>query len=273
MKWLTLLFALMPTSAWAQFYVSPTGQDVGVCSASAPCKTINYTVETALASCVDGNRLVINLSAGYWQESLNLVHALPTCASRVGDEEPMLIQGAGSGLTTWNGCPTCSGTLIATGAGTDISVRAMRLMSVGGPGQNTLYAQKGGLIQVQDDINFGQSSNQHIHCEDTGSTIQLWRDYTVSSGTYTGNHMAASTQCGIYAGPLTVTLTPNIIFGGPMLFAQIGSVLNLSIRWVSQAVNGQSYLVQTLSMLATNGAGCGSIPGSHGIVSGGGQCF
>jgi hypothetical protein len=268
---------LFNAPAWPQqseFYADLAGSNGGSCTQDAPCQTINYAVRQALNACVGGYRVVVNLGAGVWNETVNLVHAVPGCANKIGDEEPLLIQGAGSAQTTWNGCSTCTGTVVATGTGTDVALAKMTLMSTGAPGQNTLYAQKGALIQVIDDVVFGQSNNQQVHCENVGSMIQLWQDYTIASGSWNGNHVGATTQCGVYIGPLRVTLAPNLIFGGPFLFAQIGAVINLTAEWRGGPVKARKYETDTLSMIVTNGGGCTKIPGNaRGIKHNGGLCF
>ncbi len=258
MKFLAPVFALClatPATAQQQIYVA-AGQ------------SINAAVARALDTCS-----VITLGPGTWYETIDLVHA-PVCPKTNDETSPMVIQGSGADKTFWNGCPTCSGTLVATGAGTDVAIRQMYIYSTGSPNQNTLYAQQGAKINVLDGVVFGESTNQQLHCENVGSSIQLWRDYTIASGTLTGNHMAATTQCNISAGPLTVTLGPNLIFGGPFAFAQLGSGINLSVTWQGGPVNGRKFIVESLSYITTNGAGCASLPGNvAGIKINGGLCL
>jgi hypothetical protein len=256
--------------AHAQYYVAPKGTDTGNCTSAQPCKTLNYAAGLSVAAGCG----TITMAAGTWNETLDVVGG--RCA-RVGDESAgLVIQGAGPGKTFWNGGANTTGTLIVTGTGARVAIRQMYIWSTNGPHQNTIYVQQGGGFSQLDGVTQGQSTNQQFHCENVGSSIQLWSDYTVASGTLNGNHMGASTGCNISAGPLTATLGSNLIFGYPFLFAQYGSSLNLSVTWAGGPINGRSYQIDSQSMLITNGAGCGSIPGSSpGTVNTdeGAQCY
>jgi hypothetical protein len=274
-RWIaTIAFlVLLSSGAWAQqivpLYVARGGMDNPMCSTAMPCQTLNGAVAVArTAGCA-----AINVGPGTWYETLDLVN-FTNCPTYNNEASPLIINGSGSGQSYWTGCPTCTGTLIATGK-TDVAVQNLYMYATGGSvPKNILYAQQGGKINVYAGMVFGQSTNQHFHCENVGSAIQLWSDFSVVSGTLTGNLMGASTQCNISAGPLTITFGSNLIFGGPLFYAQYGAGLNLSIAAAGGPVNGKRYQADNLSYIATNGAGCANLPGSSaGTTSTGGWCF
>ena len=237
------------------FYVSTAGSDTSnTCQVStAPCTTISHAVAEAMLYNMAGTNTVIHLSAGTWNESVN-VGSLPVGSGNNGEGALIEFDGAGSGSTTWNGGNSQCGTLIAN-FGADVAIENLTIEGTGASCQSSLYAQLGGQINVYGGVVFGAANQQQMHAENAGSQIELWNSYGISGGAGT-SHMGAISNALIEENTplITVTITNTPAFSqGFVNVALNGSVYLQSNITFGGSATGPRYQASANGIVWTNG--------------------
>lgn len=268
-----LVFSVTPAIAQNDFYVANGGVDAGDCANSAvPCATITYTTTRALSADAHGNPQTIHLAAGGWNESVKISGASPHSGSTNSAEQQLIFDGAGSTLTTWNGDQVNCGTLIANYAA-NVSIENLTIEAEGNKCQSALFAQMGGLIQVDGGVIFGPAWQQQMHAENAGSQIQVWNSYTISGGL--GSHIGVASGGMVEINPANITAT---ITGTPAFSTSFIQAMANGVVYIGQgtqfigSITGAAYDVWANGTIYTSGMGCPIIPGTAGSASTNGVC-
>jgi hypothetical protein len=124
------LFAAPAHALRARVFVAKTGTDVGSCSFSAPCQSLNFAYNAVLA----GGEITILDNAGY--EPLTISKAL-TITGPAGVEAGIAVPSGGTAIT------------ISAGPSDAVVLRGLTLNG-GGSGQYGIVAHTGGNIEIVD---------------------------------------------------------------------------------------------------------------------------
>lgn len=239
------------------FYVnSVTGVDNGTACTNAltPAKTIRHAVNIALSLAAGQQPQQINLTGAFTE--CVLVCKQPGLAGNANyDDSPLYFVGVdNAGTTTWNGDGSGDGTLVAN-AGATVAIRNLKISATGTSQQSCLYAQIGGYIGVYDGVIFGTANVQHMHAENTGSSVQIWDSYTIAGNAT--QHLAVSAGALIIYAPglsTTVTLTGTPAFTFEFALAEYGGIIYVgnSVTF-SGSATGRRFAVQGNGVINLDG--------------------
>lgn len=240
-------------------FVTTGGTDTGDCLVGAPCLTAQYALNHAL-TLYNGkaNQITISLAAGTYSGTISC--SGPAAGTAIGSVVPkyILITGASSGTTT----VTSAGETLVAGHGCYLGIAKMTIGSSGG---NAVFPQSGGIISINDDVNFTTTAGDHMHAE-FGSTIIVNTNYTISGS-------AATHEAAILGGHIEFTEVAKVVscVGSPGFsgaFAQVGQngVIYESSNFVSFSgcgtVTGIRYKAQSNGTIETIGGLSSFFPGS-----------
>lgn len=261
----------------SQFYVSLSGVDAGMCIATSPCRTILYTVQTALASFAGGQPQQINIGPGTWNESVAVTGSAAGSAyaySAPSNAASLVFSGSGANSTIWNGNAVMCGVLVAN-SGANVAVQNITMEAEGNQCQSVLYAQLGGQINVFEGVAFGPAYQAHLHAEDIGSQVQVWNDYAINAGASSHAVFITGGEVAWNPAPVHVTMATHMSFPGGFLSGSDLAVAMLGITAFSGGINpdGPLYVIHNGAVIDSGTVGCANIPGfAPPIVTAGAQC-
>jgi hypothetical protein len=232
-------------------YVATTGSDsanVGV-TVGTPFATGSHAYAWAQSSLdLAEFQLTIAFAAG-------TSYAVPSCSGPiVGQNSPVVIQGAGSGSTTFpNG--------IAVAGGANIQATSINLATASSGGAAIAANDVGTKASVGSGIVFGASSGAHIEAN-TGALIYLASSYTISGGA--AAHIVQQAGGIVDASAIiTVTLSGTPNFSVAFADSVAGGVINFGSNVTfSGSATGSRYATLAGGVINTNGAGATYLPGN-----------
>jgi hypothetical protein len=258
--------AIAPT----RVFVAPSGSDANSCLSTTPCQTLEraLTVGTALLN-TNGGSLYIKLAAGAYTQSLFVngpltgsINSAPNPNGTYLQPGQVVVEGAGSATTTWTGAGYCA--VLASSNYANVAVRAVKLVGNANACQSSLFAQMAGTIHILDDVDFGPATIEHIHVENSGSSVQSWSSYKISGGAQrhiTAGQNALFINSAFPTGVTTFVGTP--VFTSQFVWATQAS----TVQWNANATmvgsfTGQRYAVTSGSNIKVPSGSTGWLPGT-----------
>lgn len=273
------LTALPTPPSQIDVYVSKAGADTNDCRASAaPCLTVNYALAQGIRFDVGGGNLVVNFQGvGDWAEDVFIngplrgaVNTVPI--PNIGSVWPSMVLLLGNGTTTLSG----AGANCATLAASQYAVIGIKNMIVTGfktGCASPLFAQMGGMIHIFGGNTIGRAGAEQLHCENPGSSIQIWENYTLTGGGVSALAASDHGEILISAGVGTIIGSPS--YTTSFLFARNqGSIqVNIPAPWGATPVASSSkFQVLSNSVLELGNVTMAQIPGNlPGFVTSGGR--
>lgn len=239
------------------FYVSTAGNDANPCTLASKCKTIQHTIDYAVANYdAGGGNIIINIGAGTFNEAVTVAGPLPGAAAANESGAILEIIGNGSGSTfiTLNSCGIPSALFV--GAGAYVKFNHLKLTSSFCAGGVDLVVYQHAVASLAGgDVEFGAGGVN-------GAIINVFDHSTFNTGySNYGFKISGSAAYGILlstfssmggsdSATYTLTGTPNFPLG--FVVAIDNSLYTPGTNWAfSGAATGPSYVIANNSTVDT----------------------
>jgi len=220
----------------------------------------------------NGQIVLVNLGAGTYNETVNLRGPSSNRAvathDNIGlintDNNMVVVQGAGSSLTVWNGSTGVCGTVIVENAAV-IGIARVTVKGTNNVCQSSLFAQISGVINVYgNDVVFDSASVEQIHVENLGQ-VEIWGNIylTGTSQRFIGGGSNGTVIYSAFpSGVITTVGSP--IYTREFVFLQTGAEaqFNLGTSFAGTGVIGKRFTVLRGAELLDSGNSLTFLPGT-----------
>jgi hypothetical protein len=253
--------------ATQNFYVSTTGNDSAGCTQTAPCLTLAHVAGVIASKPTLAPSCVINLAAGTYSAGAQFIGPLP-CA--------VTVSGAGSGSTTIADTESTICSPIQSIRGAYVLVTGLTIFTTCSGGSD-LFAQQGGMIEIDSDVVLGAAPIAKVFAEDN-SSIFLFGPLTSGVGlTISGNGQygflaSENSTIRFFGGDDIIAIASTPIFSGALLDAINNSTIKPGSYQFSGGFSGMAYALAQNSSVDVDQS-TSAVPGTQGAVASGGVYF
>lgn len=270
-------------------YVRKTGSDSNLgLSDTAPLLTIGTALSLAFQLPGHGGNVVIDVGAGDWAEDILVsgtvtgnMHKAPIPNIGIAWPSMIVIQGvapAGAIADGFQSTTVISGTgsFGATIIASNMTILGLKNVTVTGNKngfQSCVFAQLGAYVNIFGGCSFGAAAAEQLHAENSGTSIQIWEDYSFTGGG--SSAMAVSDQAEILISAGIGHVFPTVSYSTGFIFMRSGGSIqsNIAVPFENHTVGAPGgpiggfcvpFVVVSGAVLEISNVDLSDIPGIYG---------